>query len=109
MSETLTYRSMQESDWPAVTRLIVHAFAGTPEGTQDWLKFAGPEHVRVVQGETNGRSAGRACLLRVPMGQFFGGRSVPMLGIAGVGVAPEVRGRGVAKFMMQEAVREGAR
>ena len=34
------------------------------------------------------------------LGQYFGGRSVPMAGIAAVGVPPEHRGRGVAKQLM---------
>src|SRR5262245_8366746 len=101
------YGMMDASDLPAVTRLIVHAFAGTPAGTQAWLKFAGQEHVRVVREDGNREP--RACLLRVPMGQYFGGRPVSMLGIAGVAVAPEARGRGLAKRMMQEAVIEAAR
>ncbi len=42
----------------------------------------------------------------VPMGQFFGGRSVPMTGIAAVGVAPQARGKGVAQRMMQAIVAE---
>jgi len=40
------------------------------------------------------------------MGQFWGGRSVPMTGIAGVVVAPERRGGGTATRMMREAVQE---
>ncbi len=47
-----------------------------------------------------------ACALRVPMGQFFGGRSVAMMGVAGVAVAPEARGRGLATRVMQEVLRE---
>lgn len=96
-----------EADLPEITRIVVHAFAGTPEGVQEWLKSAGHEHLRILRTPEPGPSP--ACLLRIPMGQFFGGRSVPMLGIAGVGVAPESRGRGHAKRLMEEAVREAAR
>jgi len=39
-------------------------------------------------------------------GQHFGGKSVSMLGIAGVGVAPEARGRGSARWMMSLAMQE---
>lgn len=67
-----------------------------------WLTRGGLEHVRVaLLGE---RLVGG--LLLVPMGQWFGGKSVPMTGIAGVGVAAEARGRGVARRMMAHAVRE---
>lgn len=40
------------------------------------------------------------------MGQYFGGQSVPLIGIAGVAVAPEARGRGVARELMRACVRE---
>lgn len=42
----------------------------------------------------------------VPMGQFFGGRSVPMTGVAVVGIRPEFRGGGTGTALMLEAVRE---
>jgi predicted acetyltransferase len=45
-------------------------------------------------------------LLLIPMGQFFGGRSVPMTGVAGVCVGPDARGRGGATFLMREALAE---
>jgi predicted acetyltransferase len=40
------------------------------------------------------------------MAQWFGGRSVKLAGIAGVGVAPEVRGRGIAADMCTRVLRE---
>lgn len=39
-----------------------------------------------------------------PMGQWFGGRLVPMTGVAGVCVAPEHRSRGAAGALMRAAV-----
>jgi predicted acetyltransferase len=38
------------------------------------------------------------------MGQWFGGRCIPMGGVAGVAVAPEFRGRGVASAMLDGAL-----
>ena len=93
-----------EGDFAAVTRLIVHAFAGTAEGVGEWLRASGVENLRVLRDE----GGVRACLLRVPMGQYFGGRAVPMLGIAGVAVAPESRGGGLARRLMEESTREAA-
>jgi len=106
MSDDARLDGVTEADVPAVTRTIVHAFATTAEGTQEWLRSMGHEHLRVLRA---GDGPPPACLLRVPMGQYFGGRAVRMLGIAGVGVAPESRGKGYAKKMMAEAVREAAR
>jgi len=45
-------------------------------------------------------------LYLLPMGQWFGGRSVPTLGIAAVGIAPEHRGGGAARALMDRAVEE---
>jgi predicted acetyltransferase len=97
-----TYGDVQEADLPELARLVSHAFAGPREGAGEWLRAAGLQHVRVL------RERGRpvASLLRVPMGQYFGGRSVPMMGVAGVAVAPEARGRGLARRIMQQALLE---
>ncbi len=42
------------------------------------------------------------------MGQWFGGRRLPLRGVAAVGVAPEYRGRGVALQLLHHVVRECA-
>ena len=94
----------QPSDCPTLARLISLAFATPQDQVQGWLDNAGLSNFRVLverPGETP-----VACCLRVPMGHFFGGRSVPVLGIAGVAVAPEQRGRGLATVMMEAALRE---
>jgi predicted acetyltransferase len=43
-----------------------------------------------------------------PLHAFFGGKAVPIVGIASVGVAPEARGRGVASALIQH-IHEAAR
>ncbi len=91
-----------DGDIKGVARLISHAFAGPQDKSEEWVRAGGPENLRVLRD----RSGPAACLLRVPMGQFFGGRSVPMVGIAGVAVGPESRGRGLARRIMQESMRE---
>ena len=74
----------------------------TPDGAQTWMRLGGLENLRILR---EGSSIS-ATLMRIQMGQFYGGRSVPMVGIAAVAVAPEARGRGIARRIMQEAVRE---
>lgn len=94
-------------DVPALKRLLHHAFAGPPEKIEEWLRQVGYDEVRVARpmgGDAD--STAPACLTRIPMGQYFGGRSVPMVGIAGVAVAPECRGGGLAMGMMRESLRE---
>ncbi|MCP3916089.1 MAG: GNAT family N-acetyltransferase [bacterium] len=47
-----------------------------------------------------------ACLSLLPMGQWFGGRSVSTAGVAGVGVDLEHRGRGHARTLMASFLAE---
>ena len=89
-------------DLDEAVRILCYAFAGEPDGVKDWISNAGFANLRVVRDG----AAPVATLLRVPMGQFFGGRSVPMVGVAGVGVSPVARGRGVARTLMTESLRE---
>jgi predicted acetyltransferase len=101
----LTYAPAdRDRDLPALSRIMAHAFGGGVEEFPPWFEKAGPANFRVVREGADGAAVG--CLLLIPMGQFFGGRSIPLTGIAAVGVAPEARGRGVASAMMREAVRE---
>src|SRR5688572_32537597 len=44
--------------------------------------------------------------VEIPMGQFYGGRSVSNLGVAGVAVAPEARGGRVALDLVLSSLRE---
>jgi predicted acetyltransferase len=44
-------------------------------------------------------------LIEIPMGQWFGGQSVPMLGIAGVAIAAEARAQGLALALLRDALR----
>jgi len=92
----------REEDLPALASLLTWAFASVPEQMEPWLRRIGIDNVRVI------RRGGKisACLLLIPMGQFFGGRSVPMVGIAGVGASPESRGSGDALALMRAALRE---
>jgi len=105
-SETLAYGGAADEATLNVARLIHHAFASPQEKALEWFKTAGLEHIRALRV---GQQLPSACLLRIPMGQYFGGRSVPMMGIAGVACAPEQRGKGLARRLMAEEVRACAR
>jgi predicted acetyltransferase len=105
---TFSFARMTPDDLPAVARIVSLSFTGTREQAVEWLNSCGHEHLRIIR-EAGARSAEQsiaANLLRIPMGQFFGGRSVPLIGIAAVGVTPEARGRGIAGGMMAAALRE---
>lgn len=89
---------------PQLARLVHFAFGSPLDMCEGWLKRSPVQNLRAVM---DGDIA-VASLLRIPMAQFWGGRSVPMVGIAGVAVAPERRGCGLARSMMQACVREMA-
>jgi len=67
-----------------------------------WIQREGLDNIRVARRE--GKVVGG--LISQPMGQWFGGRSVPMAAVRGVGVAPEHRGTGVATRMMRALMEE---
>ncbi len=96
------YEVMKRGDIPEVARLITLAFAGTMANSTKWVKENGPHNIRVVR---DGKTI-PGCLRRIEMGQFFGGKSVSLCGIAGVATAPEARGKGHARRMMEACVRE---
>jgi predicted acetyltransferase len=101
----IDYGPPESSQVQEQTALLSHAFAVAPTELEKSLKWAGYDNLRVVRerGEVVG------CLTLVRMGQFFGGRSVPMVGIAGVAVRPDASRRGVATALMHECMRELAR
>ncbi|HYE02127.1 MAG TPA: GNAT family N-acetyltransferase [Phycisphaerales bacterium] len=84
-------------------RVLAHSFARTEAETGEWVARLARAEPRVGVTEGGHVAAG---LVLYPMGQFFGGRSVPMWGVAAVGVAPEARGAGVARELMRRAVLE---
>lgn len=105
MSLPFEYVPATEADLPAMARMIHHAFGSSEADAEVWLRKRGElSNLRVVK--LGGEPA--ACLRMIPMGQYFGGRSVPMTGIAGVATAPERRGQGLAQKMMAACVEEMA-
>lgn len=82
--------------------VLAHGFGFPTADAPLWLDRAGHDHVRVFveDGDVLGG------LLRVPMGQRFGGRTVSTVGLSGVAVRPELRGRGIAKALVSALLRE---
>ncbi len=83
---------------------ILHVAFGLNNLADRWFQSAGFENIRVLRSGKDGDVLGG--LMVVPMGQWFGGRSVPMVGISGVGISPSARGRGAATELMRRTVRE---
>ena len=77
------YRTARKADWESLLELQKSFTYGNDTDTTPWLEAAGLDNIRVL--EASGTLG--AMLIVIPMGQWFGGRSLPMAGIAGVTVA----------------------
>ncbi|MCL4220247.1 MAG: GNAT family N-acetyltransferase [Phycisphaerales bacterium] len=93
------------SDLDAEAKILAIAFGMSPEKAREWIERSGRTLFRRVMAGDRVASV----LMLIPMGIYYGGRSVPLTGVAGVAVDPGFRGRGVARWMMHEAVREMGR
>lgn len=99
---TLTFTTTDELRREA-DRLTDAERAGTQRAAGNWSLGQAFGHLAAwIDYACDGAPA--ASLVRVPVGQRFGGRSVPMLGIAGVAVPPERRGGGLARRLMADAI-----
>jgi predicted acetyltransferase len=81
-----------EEELLALAAMVSWAFGFPATEARMALEWGNLAEIRVAR--RNGRLLGG--LIRVPMGQWFGGRSVSTLGLGGVVVAPEARGKKVA-------------
>jgi len=89
-------------DREALTEVLARCYGVPAPFWETYFTRIGNENFRLVRlGE---EVAGGLAIYF--MGQWFGGRSVPMAGIAAVGVGPERRGTGVAFELMAGALRE---
>ena len=101
-AEGLEYGPAKAEEHDVLAKVLSAAFAFDLKFYPAWFEALGHDNLRVVRrgGEVV------AGLGLIDMGMYWGGRSVPMYGIAAVGVRADLLRRGVATWMMQEAVRE---
>jgi predicted acetyltransferase len=101
MPDVETRLTSEPADHDALAPLISWAYGDDVRSSSEWLKRADPGSVRVA----GRRGKVEAGLVEVAMGQWFQARRVPLLGIAGVAVAPEARGQGVALALLTATLR----
>ncbi len=101
MRTDLRHATLDPADWPALTRVLGACFGIPADRWESFRDRVGDANLRVVH--VGGAIAGGLGVYR--MGQLFGGRSVPLGGLAGVGVAAEHRGGGVAAAMVADTLR----
>ena len=86
-----------EQELQTLGNILQTVFRIPPERTEQFLKLVGREHFRQVTA--GGELAGGLAL--VPMGQYFGGRSVGTAGIVAVGIAAHFRQTGAGSQLMR--------
>ncbi|MFP2930019.1 enhanced intracellular survival protein Eis [Pyxidicoccus sp. 3LG] len=91
-----------EQELSAVADIMTQSYAMAPPAATAWVQRVGQADLRLLR--EGGQVA--ATLVYIPMGQWFGGRTVPIVGVGGVGVSPVHRGQGTATRLMQNLLRE---
>jgi len=93
-----------EAELEALQAQRTRTYNQSAEDAQAWAdqRRGHLDDVRVVR--IGGKVGGGLGL--IPMAQWFGGRSVPMVGIGGVGIEPELRAGGLASALMRSVVEE---
>ena len=92
---------LEPADWTALVAVLAQSYNAPPAGWDSFRERVGTENMLVAH--ESGRVVGGCAVYR--MGQWWQGRSVPLGGVAGVGVVPDARGRGVARELMLGALR----
>lgn len=96
-------RWLTEPDWAPLAGVLSESFnfANVP-GWDVFRARVGDDNVRVaLEGDAVVGGLGS-----YPLGTYLGGQRLPMGGLAAVGVAPEWRGRGVAKRLVLDSLRD---
>lgn len=103
MAESFEYGPLTDSlEWDRLREILTQCFAFPVARWQPYLEMVEEQNFRAIR--RSGRIAGG--LVALWMGQWFGGRPVPMLGVAAVGVPPEERAGGVARALMTRLLLE---
>jgi predicted acetyltransferase len=105
MHSTVAVRELTPDDIPAASALGGHAFGYDPQPPPDAGR-ATPGTTRYGAFDAAGRLCGKAVDLHHE--QWWSGQAVSAADVAGVAVAPESRGRGVARALLAALLR-GAR
>lgn len=96
------YSRVQPDTIGPLSALLGQALHFTPDGMRQFLERLGIDNLRLMR-QGSRILAGLALL---PTSQWFGGALVPTAAISAVGVAPEARGRGVGRQMLQAMLAE---
>jgi predicted acetyltransferase len=102
MSDRIVRTPVDEKERAELESILVESFGTDGMPWTTWMERLGHENLRVV---TEG-GAIRGGLGFYRFAQQWRGRAVPMIGLAGVGVAPAARGTGLARAFLVSTLRE---
>ena len=105
----ITLRSAQENDLSQIVNLDRLAFTplrSNAEVEREWYNgtLSLPDHTFFLAVNQTGREVG--AYAQLDFQTWLAGRSLPLRGIGGVAVAPEGRGQGVARIMLNHALEQ---
>lgn len=98
----ITFGTLSNSETQQLGNILRQSFNFPASSWDAYFKRLGLKNFRVIRQAR--RIVGGLALY--PMGQWFGGRSIPMSGLAAVGIAPEHRGTGVAAELITQTLKE---
>jgi len=98
-------RALRSTELPQAFELDAEAFHVGSDRREAFLRFVDPD--RTLGAFEGQRLVAMTCVHE--LAQLFGGRAVPMGGVASVAVAPDWRGRGVAKQLLTACIEAMAR
>jgi predicted acetyltransferase len=96
------YRPLPQDDAKPLGLILSQCFNSPPPLEDTYLERIGIQNFRAIY--RSGMLAGG--LATIPMGQWWGGQRVPMVGVAAVGISPEHRGSGSAIALVQHTLQE---
>ena len=104
MNSEFTYKSLEDvQEAKELGTILGQCFPGFQENKwEEYHENIGVDNFRILC-QDNKVIGGLAIYI---MGQYFGEQSIPMAGIAAVGIAPEYRGQKAATTLMSEVVKE---
>lgn len=97
------YHTLADAEDARKLNLILdQCFNSSPDPKNRYMNRIGQENFRILR--QNGHIAGGLAIIQ--MGQWYGGESIPMAGIAAVGISPEYRGTGAAATLLTSMLKE---
>ncbi len=90
-------QNVNQDEIQQLDNILQQCFIESASESEGYINRVGRENFRLIR-QSNQLAGGLAL---ISMSQWWGGISVPMTGIAAVGIAPEYRGTGAAIALMQ--------